>query len=1016
MVLSLGCAAPPQLPDGLDVAVSAPFALRRQPLAAGERQTFRLEVGGGEVLAATATQHGVDLALRILDPAGTELLSADGPYGKRGVERALVVSEAPAELAVEVEGAGRAGGAYDLELEVRPATAADRILAAAFRALDDGERARRRGDFRRAAGAFRRAADRARRAEDAAVASLAQHRLGQTLVELDRLPAALEAYRQARRLADAAGLDAPGADLAFGLGRLLLAGGDPAAAAAAWDEAAARYLELGEQRRAVLAINERARALEIEGRLDASRRAYRRAVELVRPLADPALEGALLNNLGWIHLRLGQPEVALDLFDQVLHLRRVSGDRRGEGITLLTRGTAERRLGRLEEARATLEEAHRLLLDAGEPPWIARALEGLGLTALAAGRLDDAERALRSSRSLLAEGDETRTEAMVILDLAEVELARRRGDAARALAAEALALFDRLADRQGQASAYFAIARAERLRGRLEAAWRFVNLAIEGMETVRASARIDPLRTAYLAFRREYYEHAVDLAVELGRRQPGGGWLEEAMAMSERGRARGLVEALWRARSAPSQRLDPMLLAREAEAEERLIALGRERARRELDGAAGGEVDALSARIRRASLALAEARSALRAADPKSAHLLRPPAFDARRFAGRLGDDTALIAIALGDERSHLLWLDRERLEAYDLPSRRRLDRLARSAHRGLEDSRKPRAAQRAQQALRQLSRLLLLPLADRLGDRRLVVVAEGALHYVPFAVLPDPRRLDDVHPPALLERHDVVSLPAASVLAALRSRPRHHPDKLLAVIADPVFSRDDPRLDGRGDVPAGDHEPLARLPFTADEAAAILALVPPGRGAAFLGFDANLELLTGGVLAGYPILHLATHGRLDAEHPELSGLELSRFDAAGRPRPATLYAPRIYDLELDAELVVLSACRTALGREIRGEGLVGLTRAFFHAGARRVVVSLWAVDDRHHRADAPLLPPPAGAPPAPRRRPARRPARAARHAALAGPLLLGRLPPPRRLALRRARGRREAVPGRTPS
>jgi len=98
--------------------------------------------------------------------------------------------------------------------------------------------------------------------------------------------------------------------------------------------------------------------------------------------------------------------------------------------------------------------------------------------------------------------------------------------------------------------------------------------------------------------------------------------------------------------------------------------------------------------------------------------------------------------------------------------------------------------------------------------------------------------------------------------------------------------------------------------------------------------------------LARYRVVHFATHGLLDSERPELSGIVLSLVDQKGRPQNGFLRLHEVYNLSLPADLVVLSACQTALGREIKGEGIVGLTRGFMYAGAGRVSASLWKVDD----------------------------------------------------------------------
>jgi CHAT domain-containing protein len=182
---------------------------------------------------------------------------------------------------------------------------------------------------------------------------------------------------------------------------------------------------------------------------------------------------------------------------------------------------------------------------------------------------------------------------------------------------------------------------------------------------------------------------------------------------------------------------------------------------------------------------------------------------------------------------------------------------------------------------------------------------------------------------------HEIVMLPSASTAAVLRDRRSSRPraPATVAVLADPVFGSSPGRF--------------PRLPFSRLEAEAILDLVPAGQRKGLLGFDASRENVLSGALAGSRYVHFATHGILDTAYPELSGLLLSLVDRQGRPENGFLWAHEIAGLRLRADLVVLSACRTALGKEIRGEGLVGLTQAFLDAGADGVLVSLWQVDDR---------------------------------------------------------------------
>ncbi len=231
---------------------------------------------------------------------------------------------------------------------------------------------------------------------------------------------------------------------------------------------------------------------------------------------------------------------------------------------------------------------------------------------------------------------------------------------------------------------------------------------------------------------------------------------------------------------------------------------------------------------------------------------------------------------------------------------------------------------------------------------------------------------------------HEIVYLPSASVLPVLRREisARKPAPKALAVLADPVFDKDDTRVLGNTDTARaaggavspsskrragsnvatpmrsvalerslGDAQPdasahLPRLLFSRREAEAIAGVVPEGLGFQALDFRASRTTATSSSLAQYRIVHFATHGLIDSKHPELSGVVLSLVDERGVPQDGFLRLHDIYNLDLPADLVVLSACRTALGKEVQGEGLIGLTRGFMYAGAARVAASLWNVDD----------------------------------------------------------------------
>jgi CHAT domain-containing protein len=246
----------------------------------------------------------------------------------------------------------------------------------------------------------------------------------------------------------------------------------------------------------------------------------------------------------------------------------------------------------------------------------------------------------------------------------------------------------------------------------------------------------------------------------------------------------------------------------------------------------------------------------------------------------------------------------------------------------------------------------LVLAPATPLGNQ-VAIVADGSLQLVPFGALP----LSNGHP--LVSAAAVAVLPSASALAAVRVRvgSREPARRLAAVLADPVYSAGDPRV-GRATAPLAlaprlvravedvGLKGLPRLPGTRREADLLVRLGRDREVFRAVGFDVTRETVTGGALDSARIVHLATHALVDVRHPELSGLVLSLVDVRGAPRDGFLQAHEILGLKMDAELVVLSACRTAIGKEVRGEGLIGLSRAFMAAGVPRMVASLWSVPD----------------------------------------------------------------------
>ncbi len=308
-----------------------------------------------------------------------------------------------------------------------------------------------------------------------------------------------------------------------------------------------------------------------------------------------------------------------------------------------------------------------------------------------------------------------------------------------------------------------------------------------------------------------------------------------------------------------------------------------------------------------------------------------------------LDKDSLLLSYLLGEDESFLWVVGRDRISVYPLPGREVLEEAASKTWRELAQGDELRAT-------RPLAKMLLPKEIGSITGKRLLVSPDGLLHLIPFSLL------EQENGKILLEDHVITHIPSASVLVGMRRKltSRRLAPKDFAGVGDPVFNLEDVGLKGLGDsIAPGDRnlqeliEPLPRLKHSREEIQNVAKLFPEDAEIfTALGFQANRNTLLDDDLAQFQTLHLATH-HLSEGHPAFTGIVLSLFDEKGRPRPGFVTAPEIYDLNLPAELVVLSACGTGLGKDVRGEGPVGLTRAFFHAGAKRVVVSLWPVNDR---------------------------------------------------------------------
>ena len=761
----------------------------------------------------------------------------------------------------------------------------------------------------------------------------------------------LELEARAVALAHQAGDLRGEAEAHAGSGALLWQLGDLEDAVKEMTAAIELRTRLGDARALAQAFNDRGAVNINLNRLTPALDDLNRARALAEPLGNANLLAEILHNSAFVHYSTHEYERTLEVFresDRVAARGTASASARA--INTDTIGMVLYLLRRFAEAETQFRRSLAVHRASGDRRQQAISLTHLGWVYADTNRLSAAEQVYREALELLTAVGDRFNLAFALDGLGEVLAFRGRAEQALAQHRAALRVAEEVLDTNQQAISLTNMGRALRTLGRLEESVQVLHRAVALTESDRLTLPGTSGRMSYTARNRERYELLVSVLWDLQRRSPDPARAAEMFSISERARARTFLDLLTESRIDLDQGADPELLARERRVARDAERISAEAARRTALGGGTGQLPEL----RRVLTELEDVRSRLREQNPRSAALIRPQPLRAEAVQSEvLDEETILLEYLLGKDRSFLFVVSRDSLEVHPLPARPDLERRVRGLTQRVQASHGDPTAER--RLATQLGRTLLGPAAARMERKRVVIAADGALHELPFPALVLP---GSGH--RMIERHEVILVPSASAVAALRASPRaaQHAG-VVAVLADPVFDRRDPRLEGRRaealalpadlkrSIDAMGLQRLARLPGTRVEAERILSLVPAEQRLGALGFDARRTLALDPAVARYRVLHFATHGLLNSTHPELSGLVLSLLDSRGEAQNGFLRLQDVYQMRIDADLVVLSACQTALGKPVKGEGLVGLTRGFIHAGALQVLSSLWKVPDR---------------------------------------------------------------------
>jgi CHAT domain-containing protein/tetratricopeptide (TPR) repeat protein len=1025
-------------PKSQPKALAAGQTLERE-LHSGETHDYLIPLKAGEYAHVSIGQLNIDVSYTIYDPHGKTIatinwedqgapeslwLAADESGDYRLAITGVTVRGPNAHYITTLEKAG--------ELETAPS--ADQTYVRAYRLFfRAGELSdqRNKESNRKAVEAYEQTLPLWRSVNDRIGEAFTLDGLGSVLGDLGELNKAIEAYKQAIEIWRSSKNHQR--EEAGSLHDLAMTGVSFSETLEILKKEQELRRLLNDSKGQALVLSNMGAAYLQQADFEATLACFQEALTLGRESGDRATEARILSNIGAVYFSLGEFQRAFDYSKQVLPLRRAAGDRRGESITLTNLGSIYRELGEPERSLEYYRQALPLIRQVGDPSTEAAVLDALGLSYYALRdypkALDCHQQSLSIRRELkdkIGEGSALNNianayarigESTKALDYFEQSLQLRRatGDRrgqtltlqnagelywesgeiakARTYFEQGLDLSRSIKNRFFEAQLLYDLARIEQNAGYPGIARTQVESAIDIIESTSARVTSTDLRASFLASKQDFYELDIDLLMQSYLRDRTQESLIKAFSVSERERARSLLDNLKESGTQVRAGILPELLQREralraklnqaAESQVRLLG-GQHTQEQVTDLARKVEADAseyeqLLAEIRRSS--------------PHYAALTQPMTISLDEVQRKVLDpDTLLLEYALGSKRSYLWVVSKDSISGFELPPRAEIESRARStydlmtARNHYERFEKPserqariaKADEQFEPEAAALSRLLLPSAVRQSNKHRLLIVSDGALQYLPFAALPVPevtqrKQRSGTYEP-LISKFEIITLPSASTLAVLRNElaGRMPAPRTIAVLADPVFDKNDERVKrpnnaadqsntenselhyqltrSMTDLAATDEGallPLRRLPFTRLEADAIAELTSPDDRKDAIGFAANRDAALDPQLAQYRYIHFATHGLLNTQHPELSGIVLSLVDQNGKEQDGFLLANEIYNLNLSAELVVLSGCKTGLGKEIKGEGILSLTRSFMYAGAARVMVSLWDVNDK---------------------------------------------------------------------
>jgi CHAT domain-containing protein len=676
--------------------------------------------------------------------------------------------------------------------------------------------------------------------------------------------------------------------------------------------------------------------------------------------------------LGFFFNESGLPENGLIQYQRAKEYFRQLSDMRGYNRQVMMVGYTYFLLEDYPAAISHLQQAVEYFKsskdkDAGFD--IAECEEYMGQVYLATGKYDLALKALQPIPAFYESKGHPSDAAQLKALVGEVYQRQGKIELARTNYQAALKNFREMAAPVKKAAVAFALGRLELSEGNYDAAENYLSESIETTENIRSDLNSRMLAMAFSASVHDRYETYIDCLMRKHKQQPTQGLELRAFQASELARARSLAALLRDTQTKIVTGIDSQL----AEQERTLRQAIHDKAEQIITLLSGDYKKSDLIEVEKSLNPLQERHKQvvlrLQRQNPHYDQIKETTNYSVQQIQDLIVEDdqTMLLEYFIGRNGSYLWAITRNDAKVFDLPKADDINRAVKDVYELLAVEPNDDIDKRLTKASADLSNLVLGPVANQLHGRRLIVVADGALNYIPFQLLPVGR---DQAP--LVANYEVVNAPSASVLGQLRQerKQRRPRTKILAAFGDPVFASNYQQFKNKGsgdllatnrsdwgeswqhasrdiEVKGDDVDPstIQPLHYSKSELKKLGDLAG-SQALIAKGFDASRGRLETTDFSKYAILHFATHGLLNPKNPENSGFLLSMLDFDGKPQDGFITMQDVYSLHVPVDLVVLSACQTGLGKEVRGEGLIGLTRGFMHAGASSVLASLWKVDD----------------------------------------------------------------------